>query len=92
MAATTETTQEHANDTPAIDANQVDNTEPDNYALHDAKTLQEAGELKLKDENGKELPFKSLYEGQPGRQLIVFIRHFFCGVQHTYRIAVLPIG
>lgn len=54
--------------------------EGDNYAIHDAKTLQEAGELKIKDESGKEVAFKSLYEVQPGRQLIVFIRHFFCGV------------
>lgn len=92
MAATTETAQEHANVTSASDAHVVDNTEPDNYALHDASTLQEAGELQLKDENGKEVPFKSLYEGQPGRQLIIFIRHFFCGVHHAHHLAVLPVG
>ena len=82
MATTTETAQEQANGTATTTG---DNPKPvaqsqDNYALHDEKTLQEVGELKVKDESGKEVPFKSLYEGQPGRQLIVFIRHFFCGV------------
>ena len=51
------------------------------YKLPDASTLKEAGELSIKDENGKEIQFKSLYEGKPGRQLIVFIRHFYCGVR-----------
>ena len=50
------------------------------YELPDAKTLEEAGELLIKDEYGKEVPFKSLYEGKGGQQLIVFTRHFFCGV------------
>ena len=54
------------------------------YKLPDAKTLQQVGELKIKDENGNEIPFKSLYENQPGQQLIVFIRHFYCGVRITY--------
>lgn len=87
MAATTETVQEQTNGTTANDgdnANAITQSQ-DNYAIHDAKTLQEAGELKLKDENGKEVPFKSLYEGQSGRQLIVFIRHFFCGVRSILR-------
>jgi hypothetical protein len=51
------------------------------YKLPDAQTLQEVGQLPVKDENGNEIPFKSLYEDQPGRQLIVFIRHFYCGVR-----------
>ena len=51
------------------------------YELPNAQTLQQVGELPVKDENGKEIRFKSLYEDQPGRQLIVFIRHFYCGVR-----------
>ncbi len=51
------------------------------YQLPDAQTLQEAGDMLIKDENGKELPLHSLYQNQPGRQLIVFIRHFYCGVR-----------
>ena len=50
--------------------------------LPDEKTLAEAGELMIKDENGNQVAFKSLYTGKPAeeRQLIIFIRHFFCGV------------
>lgn len=85
MAATTETVQERPQATIAATASEpttnVTSQSQDNYSIHDAKTLREAGELKLKDEKGKELPFKSLYEGQSGRQLIIFIRHFFCGVR-----------
>lgn len=58
----------------------VEHNDDEQYKLPNAKTLQEAGELKIQDENGTEVPFRSLYEGKPGRQLIVFIRHFFCGV------------
>lgn len=53
------------------------------YALPDAKTLQEAGELEVQDEAGAKMPFKTLYTPSEGttRQLIVFIRHFYCGVR-----------
>ena len=91
MSTTTEPTQEHTNGTAASNETSIDTAKQshDNYALHDAKTVQEAGELKIKDESGKEVPFKSLYEGQSGRQLIVFIRHFFCGV---HRPSHLPLS
>ena len=58
----------------------TDATDKSQYTLPSAKTLIEVGDLPIKDENGKESLFKSLYENQPGRQLIVFIRHFYCGV------------
>jgi len=45
----------------------------------DQKTLQEAGELEVYDESGKAIPFEQLYNTE-GRQVVVFIRHFFCGV------------
>ena len=51
------------------------------YELPNAQTLEEAGELKIKDEYGKEIQFKNLYANKQGQQnLIIFIRHFFCGV------------
>lgn len=50
------------------------------YALPDAGSLSQAGELQVLDEQGSKVPFKSLYTGE-GRSLIVFIRHFFCGVR-----------
>ena len=59
------------------------------YTLPDARTLKEAGDLPIKDENGGEIQFKSLYEDKPGRQLIVFIRHFYCGVR-ALLMATLP--
>lgn len=58
-------------------------TPEEHYELPSLETLHEAGELMIKDEYGKEVPFKSLYEGKKGQQLIIFIRHFFCGVR-TY--------
>ena len=44
-------------------------------------TLVTAGELPVLDKDGKKLPFKSLYPTNlRQRVLIIFIRHFFCGV------------
>lgn len=50
--------------------------------LPDSKTLEEAGELMIKDKDGNQIPFHSLYTNKPAgqRQLIIFVRHFFCGV------------
>lgn len=47
------------------------------------EALEEASEIKIKDKDGNEVAFKSLFIGKPEseRQLIVFIRHFFCGVR-----------
>jgi hypothetical protein len=45
----------------------------------DQKTLQEAGDLEIFDETGKALKFEDLYNTE-NRAVVVFIRHFFCGV------------
>lgn len=45
----------------------------------DEKILREAGELEILDESGKAITFNQLYNTE-NRQVIVFIRHFFCGV------------
>jgi hypothetical protein len=47
-----------------------------------AKDLQRVGDLLVLDAQGKSRPFKELYEAPlvAPRQLIIFIRHFFCGV------------
>ena len=58
-------------------------TPEEHYELPSQETLHEAGELMIKDEYGKEVPFKSLYEGKGGQRLIIFIRHFFCGVSNS---------
>ena len=61
----------------------IQNGDAGNGKLPDAQTLQDVGELLIKDENGKSMAFKSPYEDQPGRRLIVLIRHFYCGVHST---------
>lgn len=50
--------------------------------LPSKETVQKAGEHMIKDETGNEIAFKTLYADKPAdeRQLIVFVRHFFCGV------------
>lgn len=58
----------------------------DQYALPDAKTLQEARDLPLLDGDGNKTTFGAITtpkEGTP-RQLVVFIRHFFCGVRSLF--------
>ena len=51
----------------------------ESHTKPDEKTLREAGELEVLDESGKAITFDQLYNTE-NRQVIVFIRHFFCGV------------
>lgn len=59
-----------------------DEKSPAHRELPDPKKVGEAGDVLIKDKDGKDVPFKSLYTDKPAdeRQLIVFIRHFHCGV------------
>lgn len=54
-------------------------------ALPDKKAVEAAGELLIKDGKGNEIAFKSLFADKPAgeKQLIVFVRHFFCGVRQS---------
>lgn len=48
-----------------------------------SERLAEAGNVPIYDSDGNSRPFRSLYEGvehQGQRQLLIFIRHFYCGV------------
>lgn len=54
-------------------------THSEGHPKPDQKTLDEAGELLVLDESSKEVSFRDLYNTE-GRQVIVFVRHFFCGV------------
>ncbi|GAB7366525.1 hypothetical protein MBLNU230_g8515t1 [Neophaeotheca triangularis] len=59
------------------------------YQLPDEKTLAAAGELPIYAEDGTAQPFKALYTRDPTtRNLIIFIRHFFCGSCEQYVHAV----
>ncbi|KXT02722.1 hypothetical protein AC578_5430 [Pseudocercospora eumusae] len=58
--------------------------------LPSPQALAQAGDLKIKDQDGNEIPFKQLYTGKADneRQLIIFIRHFFCGSCEQYVMAL----
>jgi hypothetical protein len=57
--------------------------------LPSKEALDKAGEHMIQDENGNEIAFKTLYTDKPAdeRQLIIFVRHFFCGVSHRHNLA-----
>lgn len=49
----------------------------------DEQALAQAGEVPIYDSEGKETLFKTLYSGDSAmgeQQLVIFVRHFFCGV------------
>jgi hypothetical protein len=54
-----------------------------NNDLPTQKTLKKIENLPILDADGKSIPFKNLYTGPnvARRVLIIFIRHFFCGVR-----------
>jgi len=57
-----------------------------------AAMLAKAGEIPILSANGLSRPFKSLWEGPQHigqRQLIIFIRHFYCAVSFNHTLATL---
>ena len=44
--------------------------------------LKNVADLPISDADGKSQPFKNIYSGEMGarRVLVIFVRHFFCGV------------
>ncbi|KAF2404690.1 hypothetical protein EJ06DRAFT_215991 [Trichodelitschia bisporula] len=59
----------------------------DSDTLPSARALAEAGEIPLFDSEGNERKFRSLYEGDDAigeQQLIIFVRHFYCGACQNY--------
>jgi len=49
--------------------------------------MRETGDMLIYDANGQARTFKSLYEGEHvigDRQLIIFVRHFYCGACQSY--------
>jgi len=53
-----------------------------NNALPSQETLRKLDDYVVLDRHGQSHPFKSLYSGPNAarRVLIIFVRHFFCGV------------
>lgn len=72
---------------PAVD---IDKTKPEDFdgevttnnVLPSAETIKSIEDYIVLDRDGKSKTFKSLYSGNnvARRVLVVFIRHFFCGV------------
>ncbi|MCJ1351631.1 MAG: hypothetical protein MMC33_001615 [Icmadophila ericetorum] len=57
-----------------------------NNKIPSKSDLEKCADLPILDVNKKSLPFKSLYSSQKGgrRVLVIFIRHFFCGLCQEY--------
>lgn len=53
--------------------------------LPSQRDLERVADLPVLDANGQPHPFKTLHSGPDGPQrvLLIFIRHFFCGVSTT---------
>jgi len=49
-----------------------------------AADLSKASQLPVLDASGKSYKFNEIYDSGVERHLIVFIRHFFCGVSSTW--------
>ena len=89
--AAADTTQ--ATSTPAssikVDASRPRDFEGEvttNDDIPTADTLRRIEDYVVLDRHGKSLTFKSLYQGKnvARRVLVIFVRHFFCGVRLLY--------
>jgi hypothetical protein len=55
-------------------------------AMPDNDRLGDAGKIPIFDSDGKGRPFSSIYSGDTAigeQQMVIFVRHFFCGVSHS---------
>jgi hypothetical protein len=77
-----------ASDTPVLQKEQeeFEGTVNVNNDLPSERDLEKVEDLLILDAQGKSRPFKELYDasGVAPRQLIIFIRHFFCGVSRVH--------
>lgn len=53
-----------------------------NNLIPSLELLRKVQDFSVLDKDGKSRPFKSVYSGPnvPRRVLVIFVRHFFCGV------------
>lgn len=80
-------------DGPSCEYNPKANFQGDvnvNQRLPNKKDIQKCLDLLLLNGDGGSTPFRSLFEGEgkPKRVMVLFIRHFFCGVHFP---SLLPI-
>lgn len=67
---------------PTAEAQSAQNTDDADGDVAATSDIDRAGDLLVLDSTGQSRPFRDIYSG-PGRakrQLIIFVRHFFCGV------------
>jgi hypothetical protein len=59
-----------------------------NNELPSPELVKKIGEFMVLDKDGKSLPFRNIYSGPNvvRRVLVIFIRHFFCGVSLVPRV------
>ncbi len=57
-----------------------------NNELPTREKLKKVENLPILDQDGRSIPFKNLYTGPnvTRRVLVIFIRHFYCGVRPPY--------
>lgn len=79
--STSAATSPAANDVKVADTNKSDEKPPS------ADVIKKVEDYMVLDKQGQKLSFKSIYDGPDSteRVLVIFIRHFFCGVslQHA---------
>jgi hypothetical protein len=76
------------NTTPVLEKEELDfsgNVDV-NDDLPSEKDLKRVGDLVVLDAQGVSTPFKEVFGGQgkARRQLVIFVRHFFCGVSGPF--------
>lgn len=74
-------------DAPAPAPTNTETSQPQpSSEVPSAETLRKVGDYKVLDREGKEHTFKSLVEGPDAteRVLVLFVRHFFCGVSAVF--------
>jgi hypothetical protein len=72
---------------PAADDVKVADINKSNEKPPTADVIKKIEDYTVLDKQGQKLSFKSIYDGpdSTGRVLVIFIRHFFCGVSFHIR-------
>jgi len=85
MASSTGSAEQQA--MPTSGSRDANAEEGPQYALPTKSIVDKTGKVEIYDAAGKAIAFKSLYSAEPGehkRVMVIFIRHFFCGVGRSY--------
>ena len=86
LQADTNPKQQNGSENPAQDCGcDAGSPAPVTDKIPTASDLQKIGELLVQNAEGKSLMFREIYgDSSAERHLIIFIRHFFCGVGYLY--------